>query len=89
MIFDFWKLSREVTLANLTAQRVIALRVARLAGGGAVAHREAKRMIAEKIAASAEATAAIMSGKSPHSVVRRYRSIVGANERRLLRKRRH
>jgi len=89
MIFDFWKLSREMTLANLAAQRVIALRMARLAVGGAVAHREAKRMIAEKIAASAEATAAIMSGKSPHSVVGRYRSIVGANERRLLRKRRH
>jgi hypothetical protein len=63
--------------------------MATLAGGGAVAHREATRMIAEKIAASAEATAAIMTGKSLHTVVRRYRTIVGANERRLLRKRRY
>lgn len=85
MIFDLWKLSREVTFANLAAQRVIGLRMAKLAQGGAGAHREARRMVVEKVAASAEAAAAIMAGKPPHSIIRRYRSIVRANERRLRR----
>ena len=83
MLNDWWKLSTEMTLANLASQRVVALRLAKLAKGGPGAHREARRMIVEKMAASAEAGAALMMGKSPHSVVRRYRTIVSANERRL------
>jgi hypothetical protein len=83
MFGNLWKLSTEMTLANLAAQRVIALRMAKLAKGGPAAHREARRMIVEKMAATAEAGAALMAGTPSHTVVRRVRSIVRANERRL------
>jgi hypothetical protein len=42
-------------------------------------------MIAEKLTAAVEATTALASGKSPQSVLRRYRTIMRANERRLVR----
>jgi hypothetical protein len=83
MFVNWWQLSSEVASANLAAQRVIALRLAKLAKGGPAAHREARRMIVEKVAASFEAGASLMAGKSSHAVVRRYGSIVRANERRL------
>ncbi len=82
---NFWALSKELALINLHSQRVIAMRLAKLSKGGPAAHREARRMIVEKLAASAEAGVAIMSGKSPQSVAKRYRAIVRANERRLAR----
>jgi hypothetical protein len=41
---------------GIEAQRVIALRMMRLAGGGALARREAWRMMAEKSAAPQPAT---------------------------------
>jgi hypothetical protein len=83
MFISWLKLSTNIALANMDAQRVIALRLAKLAKGGPAAYRESRRMVVEKVAASAEAGLAIWSGKSPNSVVRRYRSIVRANERRL------
>jgi hypothetical protein len=82
-MLDFWKLSAQLAFANLEAQHVIALRVAKLAKGGPAAQREARRMVVEKIAASAEAGLALAAGKSPQSVVRRYRTIMRANTKRL------
>lgn len=73
------------------SQRVIALRMMRLAGGGPGAATEASRMVAEKVAAFTEAQAAIAStmmlGGSLETAKRKayapYRRAVRANRRRL------
>jgi hypothetical protein len=67
------------------AQQVMGLRLMKLVGGGVPAEREALRMVAEKSIAFAEAAGSLASGASPERVVRRYRSIVRANKRRLSR----
>jgi hypothetical protein len=76
------------------AQNVIALRMMRFAKGDAGALNEARRMVVEKITASAEAqtTAAsgIISGKKDtvvaNKVIRVLRKRVRANKRRLSRR---
>lgn len=80
----------EAAQFSADVQRVIALRMLRLAGGGALAASEARRMTAEKFFASLEAqgavAAAIMSGnshKSMASAYRPYRRRLRANRRRL------
>jgi hypothetical protein len=70
----------------MEAQRVIALRLAKLAVGDQAAHTEARRMLSEKSTAFAEAAFALAAGKSPKKVVRRLRTHVRANRRRLSRK---
>lgn len=77
---------------SVTAQTVIALRMARLAKGGAAARRESKRMVDEKIKAAfdanADAARSIASGKAsqvPARTVALYRKRVQANLRRLRR----
>jgi hypothetical protein len=85
-MFNQWmKLSSDLILANFQAQRVIGLRLAKLAKGGPAAEVESRRMVAEKVTAATEAATSLASGKSAHSVVRRYRTIMRANERRLSR----
>ena len=85
-MFGTWlKLATDIAETNINAQRVVALRLNKLAKGGPAAEREARRMIVEKFAASFEAGAAIASGRSPLSVIKRYGSIVRANRRRLSR----
>jgi hypothetical protein len=86
MFTQWMKLSSEVMAANFEAQRVIALRLAKLAQGGAAAELESRRMITEKVVAAVEAASALATGKSPHAVVRRYRTIMRANGRRLARR---
>jgi hypothetical protein len=66
---------------------VIALRLMKLAAGGAAAELEAQRMVTEKVAAFMEASATLATGGSHGKVLRRYRSHVRANERRLSRPR--
>jgi hypothetical protein len=80
------KLSSDLMLAQFEAQRVIGLRLAKLAQGGAAAEIESRRMVTEKMAAAAEAAIALATGKSPHAVIRRYRTLMRANERRLMRR---
>jgi hypothetical protein len=82
---QWWKLSTDLALAGFEAQHVIALRLMKLAAGGPDADREACRMVAEKITASAEAAATLSSGGSPQAVLRRYRTIMRANKKRLSR----
>jgi hypothetical protein len=79
----WWKLSCDIAAANLQAQRVIALRLMKLAEGGPAAQEEAEMMVSEKLAASAEAAVSLASGNSVESVVRRYSAIMLANEKRL------
>ena len=74
--------------ARVEAQQVMALRAARLAAGGAAAQTEAARMMSEKVFAYAEASAMLALGKSPQTVMRRYRTRVRANSRRLTASRR-
>lgn len=86
-MFGPWlNLSRDIMHANLEAQHVIALRLLKLARGGTAADTEARRMVTEKVAAGAEAAAALSTGKSPRSVVRRYRTIMRANAKRLVKR---
>jgi hypothetical protein len=59
----------------------------KIAGGGPAAHAEAHRMVTEKTAALAEAAVALATGGSAQKIVRRYRTHVRANERRLSRSR--
>jgi hypothetical protein len=67
----------------IEAQHVIALRAAKLAAGGVAAQAEAARMMSEKVFAFAEASTMLAFGQSPGTVVRRYRTRVRANARRL------
>lgn len=83
MLMNWWKVSADLAMANLEAHRVIGLRLAKLAAGGPAAKREARRMVVEKIAASAEAGLALASGRTPQSVLKRYRTIMRANGKRL------
>ena len=78
---------------GLEAQSVIALRMLRLAAGGARAEAEASRMVTEKILAAGEAqmTAAVatMRGHKKHVVAGKALNVYGkrvrANRRRLSR----
>jgi hypothetical protein len=67
------------------AQEVMALRLMKLASGGAHAQSEVQRMVAEKGFAFVEAAGSLAAGASMERVMRRYRSIVRANKRRLSR----
>ncbi len=73
-------------------QQVVALRLARIAGGGASAQREAALMVTEKIGALAEAQALMLHACSTGNVDRAskrllalYSRRVKANRRRLSR----
>jgi hypothetical protein len=57
----------------------------KLASGGVHAEREAFRMVAEKGIAFADAASSLAAGAPVERVMRRYRSIVRANRRRLSR----
>ena len=79
---------------GIEAQSVIALRMMRLAAGGARGRAEASRMVAEKVSAFTDAqtaaTAAILTGRRPKivagKVLNAYKKRVGANRRRLSRR---
>jgi hypothetical protein len=79
---------------GMEAQDVIALRLFRLASGGAQIEAEASRMVTEKVVAATEAQAvaavAALSGHPPHIVADRALRVikkrVRANKRRLSRR---
>jgi hypothetical protein len=68
-----WKLWNDIWDLGLDAQRVIAMRLARISGGGAAADVECRRMVSEKIAAAAAsqaaAAAALAGGKGIETAV--------------------
>ena len=91
MVFNPWPSYFQLAQATLDANAVVAMRLMRLASGGAVAQREAQRMVTEKCLAFAQAQTAaaarMMTGggiagatKSASDV---YRRKVRANRRRL------
>lgn len=83
MFGSWWKLGMDATLLAMESQQVIALRLAKLATGGAAAQAEAQHMVTEKIMAAQEAALLIATGGSTAGVVAGYRRKVRANARRL------
>lgn len=65
------------------AQKVVELRLVRIAWGGSEAHAEVQSMVAEKIGAAVEAAGTLMLGGSAESVIARYREHVATNTKRL------
>ncbi|GJD52981.1 hypothetical protein OPKNFCMD_5749 [Methylobacterium crusticola] len=82
MYNPFFPLFSAMMLA-LESQKVVELRLVRLAWGGRDGRDEAAAMVAEKIDAAVEATATLMGGGSLETVVSRYREHVAANTKRL------
>jgi hypothetical protein len=70
-------------LLAFEAQKVIELRLVRLAWGGREGRDEMQSMVAEKIDAAMEATGTLITGGSPETVIARYREHVAANTKRL------
>ena len=86
-MFNTWfALSAHTAQLCIETQHVIGLRLMKIAAGGAPAQAEVTRMVNEKISAFAEAAATFAMGGSPEKIVRRYRTHVKANVRRLSRK---
>jgi hypothetical protein len=84
-MFQNWmRLTRDAVLLGLETQRVMALRLMKLSRGGRAAEAEAMRMVTEKTSALAEAGMTLARGGSAGTVIRRYRTHVRANKRRLL-----
>jgi hypothetical protein len=78
------RLTHDAVMLGLEAQRVIGLRLIKLSGGGPAAQAEALRTVSEKTAALAEAGLTLARGGSAGRVMRRYRTHVRSNKRRLL-----
>ena len=93
MLNPWIALTLKAMQVGFEAQNVIFLRMMRLSAGGARGQSEARRMVSEKIAASAEAQAAAVSGiiagrkevVVAGRVIRGLQKRVGANKRRLSR----
>lgn len=83
MLRSWMRLAFDSALLGVETQRVIGLRMMKLLAGGPSAQAEAMRMLSEKPAALAEATMTLARGGSAESVVKRYRSRVRSNKRRL------
>lgn len=72
-----------VFLLAIEAQRVVALRLVLIAGGGAQAQAELTSMVCEKVDAAMEAAGTLLSGGTHGQVIARYRELVAANTERL------
>lgn len=70
-------------LLALEAQKVVELRLVRIAWGGAEAQAELVSMVGEKVVAAMEAANTLMAGGTHGQVVARYRELVADNTRRL------
>lgn len=71
-------------LLAFEAQKVIQLRLVRIAWGGAEARAEMVSMVGEKVVAAMEAADTLMAGGTLGEVVARYRELVADNTRRLM-----
>jgi hypothetical protein len=95
-VFNAWlALTFQTAQLGLDAQRVVALRLMRLSGGGAAGATEARLMVADKMAALTEAqfaaAAAMLTGDShklASKVLRGFKKRVRANRNRLANRRR-
>jgi hypothetical protein len=95
-MYASWKLWTDMLDLSIVAQRVIAMRLARIYAGGRAADVESRRMVSEKIAAGAAAQAAaakaLASGKGIGTAatvaLAPVKRAVRANHRRLSRAKR-
>jgi hypothetical protein len=85
MFLKWMKFSRDAARLGYEVQTVMNLRMLKFARGGKAAETEARRMVAEKGVAFADAAATLATGGSMKKVVRRVRSRVSKNKRRLFR----
>ena len=84
MLFTNWmKITGDAAMLGIETQQVIHLRMMKLFAGGPQAQSEALRMVTEKTTALAEATMTLARGGSAQRVIRRYRTHVKSNRRRL------
>ena len=83
MFRNWMQLTHDAVLLGLESQRVMGLRLMKLSRGGRAAQAEALRMFSEKTSALAEAGTTLARGGSAGTVIRRYRSHVRSNKRRL------
>ncbi|QRE72311.1 hypothetical protein [Methylobacterium aquaticum] len=67
----------------MESQKVIELRMVKIAWGGVAGQVEAQRMVSEKIGAALEATSTLLGGGTPEAVIDRYREHVRNNVARL------
>jgi len=85
-MFTIWmRFAADAARLCQETQEVVGLRMMKLALGGPDGQLEAQRMVAEKGLAFVEAAGSLAAGGSVSGVVRRYRSHVRANKRRLSR----
>ena len=75
----------DLTMLAMESQQVICLRTIKLARGGKRAHKEARLMVAEKVAATLQESGRLLMGARSSSVMKRVRKKVRANARRLSR----
>jgi hypothetical protein len=85
MFTNWMTFAFEMARLQAEANTVMVLRMMRFMQGGKIAEREARRMVAEKGFAMAGATMMLATGGSAKKVVRRVRSRVSNNRRRLSR----
>jgi hypothetical protein len=83
MLSSWLVMAMEGTRLAMEAQRVVALRLMKVAAGGAGARMEVARMMTEKAVAATEAAATMAMGGSRRKVVRGYRTRIRQNKRRL------
>lgn len=85
-----WNMWMKTAMLGFEAQQVIWLRTLRMMKGGAIAEREARRMVSEKAIAAAEIGMHMLTRPSAdaavNAAVTRVRSKVRRNARRLTRK---
>jgi len=84
MLRNWMRVTSDAGMLSLETQRVIGLRLMKLSRGGRGAEAEAIRMVTEKASALVEAGMTLARGGSATTVIRRYRTHVRANKRRLL-----
>jgi hypothetical protein len=84
MFKNWMQITRDAMLLGVETQRVMGLRWIKLSRGGRAAETEAMRMATEKSSAFLEAGMTLARGGSASVVIRRYRTHVRANKRRLL-----
>ena len=90
---NWFSVSSQTAMLALEAQSVIALRLMRIAGGGALARSEATCMVTEKVQAfgEAQAVAAVgsVTGRNRRHIAKKvvgvYKKRVRGNRRRLAR----
>jgi hypothetical protein len=81
MPFPWYQLS----MLAIESNKVIALRLMKIAKGGHGAKFESSRMISEKVRAAMEAGGTLLTGGSLSKVIKRYRRHVASNRKRLSR----